>query len=123
MDTAYSSLIEEDLDELRAREREARHRGGAERFQLLRLLKAERVSTVTEAAAILGYHVPTVQHWWQCYRKGGLSALLPSQEHRGARERITPEAWNGLRDAGRPHRWMARGASLSAGSLEDRLWD
>lgn len=47
-------------------------------------------------AAILGYHLRTVQRWWQCYRDGGIAALLPAPSRRGAPERITPEAWAGL---------------------------
>ena len=63
---------------------------------MLRFLKEGRVAGVSQAAEVLGYSVRTAQRWWQCYREGGLAALLAPPQRRGMVERITPEAWEGL---------------------------
>src|SRR3954452_9891903 len=55
-----------------------------------------KVAGVSQAAEVLGYSVRTVQRWWQCYREGGLAALLAPPQRRGAKERLSPEAWEGL---------------------------
>lgn len=96
MPSAFSPLISEDVETLRAQEKEVRDKVRADRLRLLRFLKEGRVVVVDEAAALLGYHVGTVRRWWRIYREGGLAALLPGVKRRGARERITPEAWEGL---------------------------
>ena len=84
MDITYPLLIQEDIAQLQAAEKAARDKTRADRVRMLRFLKEGRVVGVSQAAEVLGYHVRTVQRWWQCYREGGLA------------ERITPEAWEGL---------------------------
>jgi transposase len=96
MDVAYPLLIQEDVAELQAAEKAARDKARTDRLRLLRFLKEERVAGVSQAAEVLGYRVRTAQRWWQCYREGGLAALLAPPQRRGAKERISPEAWEGL---------------------------
>ena len=79
-----------------AAEKAARDKARTDRLRLLRFLKEERVAGVSQAAEVLGYSVRTVQRWWQCYRAGGLAALLAPPRRRGAKERLSPEAWEGL---------------------------
>src|SRR3954468_9588926 len=95
MDITYPLLIPEDIAQLQAAEKAARDKIRADRIRMLRFLKG-RVAGVSQAAEVLGYHVRTVQRWWQCYREGGLAALLAPPQRRGAKERITPEAWESL---------------------------
>jgi transposase-like protein len=96
MDITYPLLIPEDIAQLQAAEKAARDKIRADRIRMLRFLKEGRVAGVSQAAEVLGYHVRTVQRWWQCYREGGLAALLAPPQRRGAKERITPEAWESL---------------------------
>jgi transposase len=96
MDVAYPLLIQEDVAQLQAAEKAARDKGRTDRLRLLRFLKEERVAGVSQAAEVLGYRVRTAQRWWQCYREGGLAALLAPPQRRGAKERLSPEAWEGL---------------------------
>jgi transposase len=96
MDVAYPLLIQEDVAELQAAEKAARDKARTDRLRLLRFLKEKRVAGVSQAAEVLGYSVRTAQRWWQCYREGGLAALLAPPQRRGAKERISPEAWEGL---------------------------
>jgi transposase-like protein len=96
MTPAYPLLIQEDVAQLQAAERAARDKARADRLRLLRFLKEGRVASVSQAAEVLGYSVRTVQRWWQSYREGGLAALLAPPSQRGLKERITPEAWDGL---------------------------
>lgn len=93
------ALIEEDVDRLRGLEKAERDRGRCDRRRFLRYLKEGRIAVVEDAAAVLGYHMRTVQRWWQRYRQGGLAALLPEPQPRGGNERISPEAWAGLEAA------------------------
>ena len=96
MDVAYPLLIQEDVAQLQAAEKAAGDKARTDRLRLLRFLKEERVAGVSQAAEVLGYSVRTAQRWWQCYREGGLAALLAPPQRRGAKERISPEAWEGL---------------------------
>src|SRR4051794_41824834 len=96
MNAAYPLLIQEDVAQLQAAEKAARDKARTDRLQRLRFLKEERVAGVSQAAEVLGYSVRTVQRWWQCYREGGLAALLAPPQRRGAKERLSPEAWEGL---------------------------
>jgi transposase-like protein len=122
MDVAYPLLIQEDVAQLQGAEKVARDKARADRLRLLRFLKEERVAGVSQAAEVLGYSVRTAQRWWQCYREGGLAALLAPPQRRGAKERISPEAWEGLQAemraghiGGRPRSTCATpGASLTA---------
>jgi transposase len=96
MDITYPLLIQEDIAQLQAAEKAARDKTRTDRVRMLRFLKEGRVAGVSQAAEILDYSVRTVQRWWQCYREGGLAALLAPPQRRGMAERITPEAWEGL---------------------------
>src|SRR5918994_6759682 len=96
MDVAYPLLIQEDVAQLQAAEKAAGDKARTDRLRLLRFLKEERVAGVSQAAEVLGYSVRTAQRWWQCYREGGLAALLAPPQRRGAKERISPEAWEAL---------------------------
>ena len=92
----YPLLIQEDVAQLQVAEKAARDKARADRLRLLRFLKQGRVASVSQAAEVLGYSVQTAQRWWQSYREGGLTALLAPSSQRGLKERITPEAWDGL---------------------------
>ena len=95
MDVAYPLLIQEDVAQLQAAEKAARDKARSDRLRLLRFLKEERVAGVSQAAEVLGYSVRTAQRWWQCYREGGLAALLTPPRRPGMPERVTPKAWEG----------------------------
>jgi transposase len=96
MSLAYPLLIQEDVAQLQAMEKAARDKTRTDRVRLLRFLKEGRVAGVSQAAEVLGYSVRTAQRWWQCYREGGLAALLTPPRPPGMPERITPESWEGL---------------------------
>ena len=96
METVFSRQIQEDVADLKSREKDPFIKGIADRIRFLRLLKDGRAERLAEVAALLGYHLRTIQRWWQRYRDGGIAALLPGPPRRGASERITPEAWTGL---------------------------
>ena len=96
MDITYPLLIQEDIAQLQAAEKAARDKSRADRVRMLRFLKEGRVVGVSQAAEVLGYSVRTAQRWWQSYREGGLAALLAPPSQRGLKERITPQAWDGL---------------------------
>src|SRR3954449_8601431 len=121
MNATYPLLIQEDVAQLQAAEKAARDKARADRLRLLRFLKEERVAGVSQAAEVLGYSVRTVQRWWQCYRAGGLAALLAPPQRRGAPERLSPEAWEGLQAEMRAGH-TAGGTALSARHLAHRLW-
>src|SRR3954464_15980227 len=95
MDITYPLLIPEDIAQLQAAEKAARDKIRADRIRMLRFLEG-RVAGVSQAAQRSRYHVRTVQRWWQCYREGGLAALLPPPQRRGAKERYRHEAWESL---------------------------
>jgi transposase len=96
MPLAYPLLIQENVAQLQAAEKAARDKARADRLRLLRYLKEGRVASVSQAAEVLSYSVRTAQRWWQSYREGGLAALLAPPSQRGLKERITPQAWDGL---------------------------
>jgi transposase len=96
LDATFSALIQEDVKDLRLREKATSNKRITDRLRFLRFLKEGQGLLLEEAAQILGYPVRTVPRWWPRYRHGGLSALLPTPRRRGARERITPDAWAGL---------------------------
>ena len=114
MNAAYPLLIQEDVAQLQAAEKAARDKARADRLRLLRFLKEERVAGVSQAAEVLGYSVRTVQRWWQCYRAGGLAALLAPPQRRGAKERLSPEAWEGLQAEMRAGHIGGRHSSICA---------
>jgi transposase len=93
----YREAIRETSAELARLERTERRRRGGDRIKLLRLLKTGEESSLTEAAAVLGYSERQAQRWWKCYREGGLSALRSEPATRGGgQERMTAEAWAAL---------------------------
>jgi transposase-like protein len=114
MNATYPLLIQEDVAQLQAAEKAARDKARADRLRLLRFLKEERVAGVSQAAEVLGYSVRTVQRWWQCYRAGGLAALLAPPQRRGAPERLSPEAWEGLQAEMRAGHIGGRHSSICA---------
>ena len=114
MTIAYPLLIQEDVAQLQAAEKAAGDKARADRLRLLRFLKEERVAGVSQAAEVLGYRVRTVQRWWQGYRAGGLAALLAPPRRRGAPERLSPEAWEGLQAEMRAGHIGGRPSSICA---------
>ena len=84
MGITYPLLIQEDIAQLQAAEKAARDRTRADRVRMLRFLKEGRVAGVSQAAEVLGYSVRTAQRWWQCYRAGGLAALLAPPQRRAS---------------------------------------
>jgi hypothetical protein len=63
MNITYPLLVQEDVAQLHAAEKAARDKTRTDRVRLLRFLKEERVAGVSQAAAVLGYRVRTVQRW------------------------------------------------------------
>src|SRR4051794_21464037 len=114
MDITYPLLIPEDIAQLQAAEKAARDKIRADRIRMLWFLKEGRVAGVSQAAEVLGYHVRTVQRWWQCYRAGGLAGLLAPPGGRGMVGRVTPGARGRLQAGkrGGPHRGGAVGGSV-----------
>jgi transposase len=92
----YRVAIREDEAALAAAERQERHKAGADRIKLLRLLKSGAVASLRRGAALLGYSERQAQRWWQAYARGGLAGLLATKPHLGPAERTTPAAWAGL---------------------------
>src|SRR3954471_2667234 len=84
MEMNYPSLIPESAEDLQGLEQAERRTGRSDRVRMLRLLKGSTVPNVTQAAAVLGYTVRTLQTWWRAYRDGGLPGLLPSLRPAGA---------------------------------------
>lgn len=94
--TRYPQVIQENLEELSALEKE--HRGSrlAPRVQLLRLLKSGEKRSLPQAAQTVGYSLAQAERWWKCYREGGLTALLTVPPWGGSPGYMTPQAWAGL---------------------------
>ena len=65
MDLNYASLIPESVEDLQGLEHAERRTGRSDRVRMLRLLKGSTVPNVTQAAAVLGYTVRTLQKWWR----------------------------------------------------------
>jgi transposase len=96
----YSQVIEEDLDELREREKRHRYSHLFQRFRMLRLLKSEECANLGEAAQALGYSWRQCQRWFASYQQGGIEELLESRvSERGRQELVTPEAFSDLQEA------------------------
>src|SRR3954464_3609335 len=66
MEMNYPSLIPESVEDLQDLEQAERRTGRSDRLRMLRLLKGSTVPNVTQAAAVLGYTVRTLQNWWSC---------------------------------------------------------
>lgn len=71
-----------------------------DRVRMLRLLKSGGVSTLEACASLLGYSPRQVLRWWDCYKQGGLTALLATSTP-GMKSRLSAEAWAALEHAQR----------------------
>jgi transposase len=91
MSLAYPLLIQEDMADLQATEKAVRDKTPTDRVRQLRFLKEGRVAGASQAVEDVGYSVRTAQRWWQCYREGGLAALLTPPRRPGMPERVTPK--------------------------------
>jgi transposase len=91
MSLAYPLLIQEYIAHLQATEKAVRDKTRTDRVRLLRFLKEGRVAGASQAVEDVGYSVRTAQRWWQCYREGGLAALLTPPRRPGMPERVTPK--------------------------------
>jgi len=93
----YPDLIEESLEELAKRERQHRSGPTSDRLKMLRLLKDGAFRSRRKLAGVLGYSERQLKRWFDTYREGGLEALLDRSAPGGRPEKVTPEAWSGLR--------------------------
>jgi transposase len=88
----YDDLIAETPDELARLERQHRRSPVADRFKMLRLLKAGAARSRRALAETLGYSERQLHRWFDTYRTGGVEALARYEPATGSSERITPEA-------------------------------
>ena len=107
----YGVLIKEEAQELE--KLEAKHRNSVigTRMRMLRLLKSGQVKSMQKAADEIHYSLRHVQRWLKVYQEAGLQGLLePLKPATGGQgERMTEEAWQGLKTA------MERGEIASYG--------
>lgn len=95
----YTDEIEEPVEELRALEkRRCDERSVADRLKMLRLLKSEQCRSRRQAAEVLGYSERQLGRWFETYRSEGLDGLTAVSAPGGREERVTPEAWEALRE-------------------------
>src|SRR5918994_2809008 len=96
----YPQVITEELDDLKELEKYHRYTHLFQRLRMLRLLKSEQCSNLSEAARALGYSWRQCQRWFASYQEGGIEELLKSRVHeRGRQELVTPEAFEELQEA------------------------
>ncbi|MEB3338646.1 MAG: helix-turn-helix domain-containing protein [Leptolyngbyaceae bacterium] len=81
--------ITETAEQLQTLLKQQQTASAKERALALYWLKTGTVQQVTDLAAALGRDRTTVQRWLQCYRRGGLSKLLKTQDRTG-RHRAIP---------------------------------
>ena len=94
----YSRVIEEDPKELKELDKYHRYSHLFQRVRMLRLLKSEECSNLSQAARALGYSWRQCQRWFASYQEGGIEELLKSRVHeRGRQELATPEALEDLK--------------------------
>ena len=94
----YPQVITEELDDLKELEKYHRYTHLFQRVRMLRLLKSEECSNLSEAARALGYSWRQCQRWFASYQEGGIEELLKSRVHeRGRQELVTPEALEDLK--------------------------
>jgi len=98
MRTHYPDQIKESEQELEQLERSLRGQALYDRVKMLRLLKTETYDSRRTLAPVLGYSERQLQRWWKMYKRGGLDALLDEKPVGGSTERMTDEAWYGLRE-------------------------
>ena len=92
----YGQAIKESEEELSQREQSLRGQKGADRVRRLPLLKSEKVTSLKDAAPLVGYSLAQVTRWWERYRTVGLAELLKQPKATGKPSRLTAEAWEGL---------------------------
>jgi transposase len=92
----YVKEISESELELLELEQRLRGKRTAVRVLMLRLLKSERISTLTETAPIVGYCLRQLQNWWALYRNQGMKGLMEIKSHQGKASKLTEEAFAGL---------------------------
>ncbi|MDQ2695413.1 MAG: helix-turn-helix domain-containing protein [Pseudomonadota bacterium] len=93
-------VIQEKVEDLRQRLRQARDAQKKLRLHLLVLVAEERVSTRQEAAAHLAVHRNTVGQWLERYEQDGLEGLLHDAA-RGAppvQRTLSPAAYEALQE-------------------------
>src|SRR3954462_8406048 len=110
MDITYPLLIPEDIAQLQAAEKAARDKIRADRIRMLRFLKEGRASARRRRCwAIMCEPFNSGGN-----AIGGWVALLAPPQRRGAKERITPEAWESLQAEMRAGHIGGGGQSISA---------
>jgi transposase len=92
----YRQAIKESEEELSHLEQSLRGQKAGDRVRMLRLLKSEKVSSLKDAAPLVGYSLAQVTRWWERYRAAGLAELLKQPKPAGKPSRLRAEAWEGL---------------------------
>ena len=92
----YPRVIRQDPKRLQGYERQLRGTPLASRARLLQLLKTGQASSLSQAAALLGYSTVQVTRWWERYRQRGLAGLLQPPTRPGRPCQMTAAAWRGL---------------------------
>jgi transposase len=96
----YSQVIEEDPKEPKELEKYHRFTHLFQRLRMLRFLKSEECSNLSQAARALGYSWRQCQRWFASYQEGGIEELLKSRVHeRGRQELVTREALEELKES------------------------
>lgn len=96
MHIRYPSVITESKDDLEHLERRLRGTRVAIRVRMLLLLKTEAATSLKEVCPLLGYKIAQVTRWWECYKTGGVDALVEQHPHAGKASQMTQEAWTSL---------------------------
>jgi len=84
--------INQNEEKLRGLLRQQKTTSSKERIHLLYLLKHKQVTSVTEAASILGRHRVTLEQWLGKYRQAGIEPLLAVHAKGGRKRHIPVEA-------------------------------
>lgn len=95
----YRQAIKESEEELSHLEQSLRGQKAADRVRMLRLLKSEKISSLKDAAPLVGYSLAQMTRWWERYRAAGLAELLKQHKPAGKPSRLRAEAWEGLMTA------------------------
>ena len=85
-----SIQVEENLEDLTARLRQAKTLKVKERLQVLYWLKQEDAPSISAIAFALGKHRGTVQTWLSKYRQGGVNSMLTIKSSPGG-VRLIPQ--------------------------------
>ena len=97
MHTHYQDQIQESEQELEHLERSLRGQALCDRVKMLRLLKSGTYDSRRTLAPTLGYSERQLQRWWKLYKKTGIDGLLEEKAVGGSTERVTDDAWKGLK--------------------------